>query len=190
MGKQQLSFVENFMLSGVAAGVSKTGAAPIERVKLLVQNQAEMIKQGTLDRPYNGEWPQLTSKFNFPNFRRKIIFSKMTSNDFFIKESSTAPSELSLLRESAPSGEETWLTSSDISLPRPSTLPSKTPLKPCSRSHPMPLLPWSSPQTLPLVDSPDHCLFPWSTLSTSLELDWPTIANVSFLNSQKINYFK
>jgi len=42
------------MLSGVAAGVSKTGAAPIERVKLLVQNQAEMIKQGTLDRPYNG----------------------------------------------------------------------------------------------------------------------------------------
>jgi len=54
MGKQQLSFAENFMLSGVAAGVSKTGAAPIERVKLLVQNQAEMIKQGTLDRPYNG----------------------------------------------------------------------------------------------------------------------------------------
>jgi len=42
------------MLSGVAAGVSKTAAAPIERIKLLVQNQAEMIKQGTLDRPYNG----------------------------------------------------------------------------------------------------------------------------------------
>jgi len=42
------------MLSGVAAGVSKTAAAPIERIKLLVQNQAEMIKQGTLDRPYGG----------------------------------------------------------------------------------------------------------------------------------------
>jgi len=42
------------MLSGVAAGVSKTAAAPIERVKLLVQNQSEMIKQGTLDRPYGG----------------------------------------------------------------------------------------------------------------------------------------
>merc|ERR1712055_669631 len=54
MGKQQLSFAENFMLSGVAAGVSKTAAAPIESVKLLVQNQAEMIKQGTLDRPYSG----------------------------------------------------------------------------------------------------------------------------------------
>jgi len=51
---QKLGFVEDFMLSGVAAGVSKTAAAPIERVKLLVQNQAEMIKQGTLDRPYSG----------------------------------------------------------------------------------------------------------------------------------------
>merc|ERR1712133_165240 len=33
---------------------SKTAAAPIERVKLLVQNQDEMIKQGRLDRPYTG----------------------------------------------------------------------------------------------------------------------------------------
>ena len=43
--KKKLGFAENFMLSGVAAGVSKTAAAPIERVKLLVQNQDEMIKQ-------------------------------------------------------------------------------------------------------------------------------------------------
>merc|ERR1711874_477216 len=42
------------MLAGVAAGVSKTVAAPIERVKLLVQNQDEMIKQGRLDKPYTG----------------------------------------------------------------------------------------------------------------------------------------
>merc|ERR1712226_1751598 len=55
MGKdQQLGFAENFMLSGVAAAVSKTAAAPIERVKLLVQNQNEMIKQGRLDKPYSG----------------------------------------------------------------------------------------------------------------------------------------
>jgi len=53
-GKPKLSFFENFMLSGVAAGVSKTAAAPIERVKLLVQNQGEMLKQGTLDKPYGG----------------------------------------------------------------------------------------------------------------------------------------
>jgi len=54
MADKKLGFVENFLLSGVAAGVSKTAAAPIERVKLLVQNQNEMLKQGILDRPYNG----------------------------------------------------------------------------------------------------------------------------------------
>jgi len=54
MADQKLGFFENFMLSGVAAGVSKTAAAPIERVKLLVQNQDEMIKQGRLDKPYTG----------------------------------------------------------------------------------------------------------------------------------------
>merc|ERR1712142_1200717 len=51
---KKLGFFENFMLAGVAAGVSKTAAAPIERVKLLVQNQDEMIKQGRLDKPYTG----------------------------------------------------------------------------------------------------------------------------------------
>merc|ERR1712168_1097414 len=53
-GGQKLGFAENFMLSGVAAAVSKTAAAPIERVKLLVQNQGEMLKQGILDKPYTG----------------------------------------------------------------------------------------------------------------------------------------
>jgi solute carrier family 25 (mitochondrial adenine nucleotide translocator), member 4/5/6/31 len=51
---KDLSFAENFALSGVAAVISKTAAAPIERVKLLVQNQGEMIKAGRLDKPYNG----------------------------------------------------------------------------------------------------------------------------------------
>jgi len=54
MSGQKLGFFENFMLSGIAAGVSKTVAAPIERVKLLIQNQDEMIKQGRLDKPYTG----------------------------------------------------------------------------------------------------------------------------------------
>jgi len=52
--KPKLSFLENFALSGVAAVVSKTAAAPIERVKLLVQNQGEMLKQGIITKPYNG----------------------------------------------------------------------------------------------------------------------------------------
>jgi len=54
MADKKLGFFESFMLSGAAAGVSKTAAAPIERVKLLVQNQDEMIKQGRLDKPYAG----------------------------------------------------------------------------------------------------------------------------------------
>ncbi|KAL5022382.1 hypothetical protein ScPMuIL_001537 [Solemya velum] len=53
-GKPKLGFVENFLLSGTAAAVSKTVAAPIERVKLLVQNQDEMIKAGRLSEPYKG----------------------------------------------------------------------------------------------------------------------------------------
>jgi solute carrier family 25 (adenine nucleotide translocator) protein 4/5/6/31 len=51
---KKLSFLENFILSGAAAVISKTGAAPIERVKLLIQNQGEMLKKGTLDAPYKG----------------------------------------------------------------------------------------------------------------------------------------
>jgi len=42
------------MIGGMAAGFSKSVAAPIERVKLLVQNQDEMLKQGTLDKRFNG----------------------------------------------------------------------------------------------------------------------------------------
>ncbi|XP_046544336.1 ADP,ATP carrier protein 1, mitochondrial-like [Haliotis rubra] len=50
----KLGFAENFALSGAAAVISKTAAAPIERVKLLVQNQDEMIKAGRLKEPYKG----------------------------------------------------------------------------------------------------------------------------------------
>jgi len=42
------------MIGGVAAGISKTVSAPIERVKLLVQNQDEMLKSGRLAKPYGG----------------------------------------------------------------------------------------------------------------------------------------
>lgn len=50
----KLGFAENFALSGAAAIISKTAAAPIERVKLLVQNQDEMLKSGRLKEPYKG----------------------------------------------------------------------------------------------------------------------------------------
>jgi solute carrier family 25 (adenine nucleotide translocator) protein 4/5/6/31 len=51
---KKLTFIENFALSGAAAVISKTVAAPIERVKLLIQNQKAMLAKGTLDEPYKG----------------------------------------------------------------------------------------------------------------------------------------
>ncbi|PHT32882.1 ADP,ATP carrier protein, mitochondrial [Capsicum baccatum] len=48
------AFVTNFLMGGVSAAVSKTASAPIERVKLLIQNQDDMIKTGRLSEPYKG----------------------------------------------------------------------------------------------------------------------------------------
>jgi len=48
------NFFIDFLMGGVSAAVSKTAAAPIERIKLLIQNQDEMLKSGRLDRPYAG----------------------------------------------------------------------------------------------------------------------------------------
>lgn len=48
------NFLIDFTMGGVSAAVSKTAAAPIERVKLLIQNQDEMLKSGRLAEPYKG----------------------------------------------------------------------------------------------------------------------------------------
>ncbi|CAI4054778.1 hypothetical protein N7582_000164 [Saccharomyces uvarum] len=52
--KKESNFMIDFLMGGVSAAVAKTAASPIERVKLLIQNQDEMLKQGTLDRKYGG----------------------------------------------------------------------------------------------------------------------------------------
>ena len=52
--KSQSNFAVDFLMGGVSAAVAKTAASPIERVKLLIQNQDEMIKQGSLDTRYKG----------------------------------------------------------------------------------------------------------------------------------------
>jgi len=52
--KQKSNFFIDFMMGGVSAAVAKTAAAPIERVKLLIQNQDEMIKSGRLAKRYDG----------------------------------------------------------------------------------------------------------------------------------------
>ncbi|EEB06978.1 ADP/ATP carrier protein [Schizosaccharomyces japonicus yFS275] len=52
--KKKSSFMIDFLMGGVSAAVSKTAAAPIERVKLLIQNQDEMIRAGRLSHRYAG----------------------------------------------------------------------------------------------------------------------------------------
>ncbi|RVW91190.1 ADP,ATP carrier protein ER-ANT1 [Vitis vinifera] len=51
---QQERFSVDFVMGGGAAVLAKSAAAPIERVKLLLQNQGEMLKRGHLKRPYMG----------------------------------------------------------------------------------------------------------------------------------------
>lgn len=53
-GKSFNDFLIDFTMGGVSAAISKTAAAPIERIKLLKQNEDEMIKSGRLDRRYTG----------------------------------------------------------------------------------------------------------------------------------------
>lgn len=48
------NFAADFLLGGVSSAVSKTVAAPIERVKMLLQNQDELIRTGRLSEPYRG----------------------------------------------------------------------------------------------------------------------------------------
>lgn len=47
-------FIVDFFMGGVSAAVSKTLAAPIELIKLRLQNMDEMLKAGNLDKKYNG----------------------------------------------------------------------------------------------------------------------------------------
>ncbi|KAM1340514.1 hypothetical protein ACFX2H_038894 [Malus domestica] len=54
MATKSENFSVDFVMGGMAALVSKSAAAPIERVKLLLQNQGEMIKRGQIKRPYKG----------------------------------------------------------------------------------------------------------------------------------------
>ncbi|XP_027124514.1 ADP,ATP carrier protein ER-ANT1 [Coffea eugenioides] len=54
MAARSERFSVDFLVGGTAASVAKSAAAPIERVKLLLQNQGEMIKRGHLTRPYLG----------------------------------------------------------------------------------------------------------------------------------------
>ena len=55
-GKQNdlKTFMIEFLMGGVSAAVSKTLAAPIELIKLRLQNMDAMLKNGALTEPYTG----------------------------------------------------------------------------------------------------------------------------------------
>merc|ERR1712039_171630 len=72
-------FVVDFLMGGVSAAVSKTAAAPIERVKLLIQNQDEMLKTGRLAEPYKGIGDCFKKALNFAfkdQFKRMFGYNK------------------------------------------------------------------------------------------------------------------
>jgi solute carrier family 25 (adenine nucleotide translocator) protein 4/5/6/31 len=48
------TFAIEFLMGGVSAAVSKTIAAPIELIKLRLQNMDAMLKSGSLTTPYTG----------------------------------------------------------------------------------------------------------------------------------------
>ncbi|KAF8779208.1 hypothetical protein HU200_002885 [Digitaria exilis] len=52
--KIQKNFASDLLLGGASSAVSKTVAAPIERVKMLLQNQDELLRSGRLTKPYAG----------------------------------------------------------------------------------------------------------------------------------------
>jgi len=47
-------FLKDFLTGGTSASISKTIASPIEVIKMRIQNQDEMVKQGSLDKRYTG----------------------------------------------------------------------------------------------------------------------------------------
>lgn len=109
--KSKLSFIEDFGLSGTAAVMSKTCVAPLERIKLVVQTQDELVKKGVIEKPFKGiaevtnyilknEGAAAFWKGNFPNcvryfptqalnfaFKEKIknYFNPVKSDPFMTK---------------------------------------------------------------------------------------------------------
>lgn len=98
--KAKLTFPETFALSGLAAVISKTIAAPIERIKMVVQNQDEMLKRGTLKEGFSnpfqcGAWIMKNEGFlafwksNFTNCLR--YFPTQALNFSFKAQIKTVP---------------------------------------------------------------------------------------------------
>uniref|UniRef100_A0A7N0TIM9 ADP/ATP translocase n=1 Tax=Kalanchoe fedtschenkoi TaxID=63787 RepID=A0A7N0TIM9_KALFE len=72
-----VGFATDFLIGGVSAAVSKTAAAPIERVKLVIQNEDEMLKAGRLSEPYKGFGECFSRTIRDLNFAFKDYFKSL-----------------------------------------------------------------------------------------------------------------
>merc|ERR1712098_619817 len=131
-------FVIDFLMGGVSAAVSKTAAAPIERVKLLIQNQDEMLKTGRLDRKYDVS----PSASSVPLHRKVLLLSgeetlptsSVISQHKLLTSRSVTPTSLcSLSRRSVMDMLSGWLVTwlpvvLLVPLPSSSSTPSITPV--------------------------------------------------------------
>ncbi|CAF1482746.1 unnamed protein product [Adineta steineri] len=74
--KPKLSFIENFVLSGVAAVISRSAVCPLDNAKILITFQSEMLKQGIITKPYNSVIDCIVQTFKragpFPLWRGNV----------------------------------------------------------------------------------------------------------------------
>lgn len=88
--------LKDFVLGGTAGAIAKTLAAPIERVKLLLQTQENNPK--LVQRPYKGsEWlikESATASFAVSKKREWFLFGEETG----LMLSDTSPLKLSIFR--------------------------------------------------------------------------------------------
>jgi solute carrier family 25 (adenine nucleotide translocator) protein 4/5/6/31 len=90
----RLLVVEELALSGTAVAISKTLSAPLERVKLLVQCENEMLRKGTLHQPFNGvagAFRQIAASEGLPAFWRSnlancLYYLPTQALNFYFKE--------------------------------------------------------------------------------------------------------
>lgn len=61
MSETAISFAKDFLAGGIAAAISKTAVAPIERVKLLLQVSVDFISYHTLSVTAGNKMPVLLS---------------------------------------------------------------------------------------------------------------------------------
>ena len=171
----KLNFFEDFMLSGIAAGISKVSLSTI-----IIFCLDAIIRSSSLNFVFRPQLPQ-SSVSNFWSKIRMRWSNKAVLTDHTMVLW-TAPAVPWLKKVSPHSGEVTWPTSSDTSQPKPWTSPSRVKSRPSSTSQRMPHTPLrclpTSPPVVSLVPSPS----PLSTPSITPVLVSPTTPRVSLLH--------